>query len=240
MPESINAYMKTNNSTQSAQSGPLLIGLLSLALASWWWLAGIPVIAAEESPTAEKALEQLLDGNQRFVANAVKRPHQNLERRKELTKGQAPFAIILTCSDSRVSPEVIFDQGLGDLFVIRNAGNLVDDHTLGSLEYAVEHLHASLVVVMGHGKCGAVSAAVGGGHAPGHIHSVVESIEPAVEQSKDQPGDKIDNAIRANAKRMADIINRVEPILNEAVKAGKLKVVAACYDLDSGEVKIIK
>jgi carbonic anhydrase len=139
-----------------------------------------------------------------------------------------------------VGPEVVFDQGLGDLFVVRNAGNVLDDHTIGSIEYAVEHLHAPLIVVLGHSKCGAVSAAIAGGHAPGHIASVVEAIEPAVEETKNQPGDKVDNTVQANARRVAAVLNRVEPILSEAVKDGKLKVVAARYDLDTGRVELLK
>jgi len=193
-----------------------------------------------ESPSADQALQKLLAGNLRYVTNAATHPDQTPERRAEVAKGQSPFAIVLTCADSRVSPEVVFDQGLGDLFVVRNAGNVLDDHTIGSIEYAVEHLHAQLVIVLGHGQCGAVSAAVAGGHAPGHIASVVEAIEPAVELAKDLPGDKVDNVVRTNAKRVAEILNRVEPILSESVKSGKVKVVAARYDLGSGQVEVIK
>ena len=195
---------------------------------------------AADALTGEQALQKLLDGNQRYAANTATHPDQTPERRTEVAKAQAPFAIVLTCADSRVSPEVVFDQGLGDLFVVRNAGNVLDDHTIGSMEYGVEHLHAPLIIVLGHSKCGAVSAAVAGGHAPGHIASVVEAIEPAVEETKNQAGDKVDNAVQANARRMAVILNRVEPILNEAVKEGKLKIVAARYDLDSGRVELLK
>lgn len=202
-------------------------------------LAAFAALAAD-LPTGEQALERLIEGNQRFVTNAVQHPRQNPARRAELTKGQEPFAIVLTCADSRVAPEVVFDQGLGDLFVLRNAGNVLDDHTIGSIEYAVEHLHTHLIIVMGHEKCGAVSAAVSGSEAPGHIHSVVDAIEPAIAQAKAQSGDKVDNAVRANAQRVAGIIARVEPIINKAVKAGELKVVAARYDLATGQVAILK
>jgi len=196
--------------------------------------------AADQSLTADQSLQKLQEGNQRYVAAQATHPNQTAERRAETSKGQAPFAIVLTCADSRVSPEVVFDQGLGDLFVVRNAGNVLDDHMIGSIEYAVEHLHAPLIVVLGHSACGAVSAAVAGGHAPGHIHSIIEALEPALERAKDQPGDKVDNTVRANAKRMAEILNRIEPIVGEAVKAGKLKVVAARYDLGSGQVELLK
>lgn len=195
---------------------------------------------AEHQITGEESLALLMDGNARFTSGEVIRPHQTTTRRAELAKGQSPVAIILTCSDSRVSPELYFDQGLGDLFVIRNAGNVLDDHVLGSIEYAVEHLHTPLIVVVGHEKCGAVSAAVAGGHAPGHIASIVESIEPAVEAAKDQPGDKIDNTVCANARRSAQQVSEAPPFLTEALKSGKLKIVAARYELSTGRVVILQ
>lgn len=198
------------------------------------------VASTAQSLSGDEALKKLTEGNQRYLANAATHPNQTAERRAETAKGQTPFAIILTCADSRVAPEVVFDQGLGDLFVLRNAGNVLDDHMLGSMEYAVEHLKVSLVVVLGHSQCGAVSATVAGGHAPGHIHSVVEAIEPALENVKDQAGDKVDNVVRANAKRGAGIVARVEPILSEAVKAGRLKVVSARYDISTGQIEFLK
>ena len=136
---------------------------LCLAIAAPLAAAGEPAAAI----SADDALAQLVEGNRRFVSGEVARPHQSAARRAELAKGQAPVAIVLTCSDSRVAPELYFDQGLGDLFVIRNAGNVLDDHVLGSIEYAVEHLHVPLLIVIGHEKCGAVSAAVGGGERRG-------------------------------------------------------------------------
>jgi carbonic anhydrase len=196
--------------------------------------------AKPSGPTAEQAWQRLMEGNARFVAGNATHPGQTSQRRTELTNGQAPFAIVLTCADSRVAPELFFDQGLGDLFVIRNAGNLLDDHVIGSMEYAVEHLHVPLIVVVGHEKCGAVSAAVAGGEAPGHIRSVVEAIEPAVEKAKGQPGDRVDNTVRAHALRGAEILNRVGPILNEAIHDGKLMVIAARYDLGTGRIEALK
>lgn len=194
---------------------------------------------ASDPAGSDQALLRLVKGNERYVANAAEHPRQSSERRAETSKGQEPFAIVLTCADSRVCPEVVFDQGLGDLFVLRNAGNILDDHTIGSIEYAVEHLHTRLIIVMGHEKCGAVSAAVAGGEAPGHIHSVVEAIKPAVDQTK-ATGDKVENAVRANAQRVASILSRTEPIISQEVKAGKVKVVAARYDLATGRVEILK
>ena len=197
-------------------------------------------VGKESNLTADQALQRLVAGNERYVAGAATHPDQTAQRRAELAKGQFPFAIVLTCSDSRVVPELFLDQGLGDLFVIRNAGNILDDHVIGSMEYAVEHLHVPLVLVVGHEKCGAVSAAVAGGEAPGHIRSVVEALEPAVEQAKKLPGDKVDNAVRANAQRAAEILTRVDPILKEAASSGKLMVVPARYDLVTGRLEILK
>ncbi len=201
-----------------------------------------PFVSADEptpSLTADEALARLVEGNRRFTSGEVVHPHQTAARRIELAKGQSPIAVVVTCSDSRVSPELYFDQGLGDLFVIRNAGNVIDDHVLGSIEYAVEHLHVSLIVIVGHEKCGAVAATVAGGKVPGHIGSIVESIAPAIEAAKDQPGDKVDNTVRANARHSADQVCHDEPMLGEAIHSGKVKVVSARYELATGRVEIL-
>ncbi len=202
--------------------------------------AAAPVSAAPAGLTGEQALQKLLEGNRRFVAGQSLHPDQTNERRLALAGGQAPCAIVLTCSDSRVAPELFLDQGLGDLFVIRNAGNVLDDHVIGSMEYAVEHLHVNLILVVGHEKCGAVSAAVAGGEIPGHIHSLTDALAPALELSKDLPGDKVDNAVRANAQRAVEVLAHVEPILKAAVLSGQLRIVAARYDLDTGKLDILK
>jgi carbonic anhydrase len=149
--------------------------------------------------------------------------------------GQSPFAVILGCADSCVPPEVFCDQGLGDLFVVRNAGNVVDEVVLGSLEYGVEHLGAPLVVVLGHTQCGAVTAAVQGGHAAGHIGSIVDRRQPAVAAASRQAGDAVLNAIRANVQQAVAALQACQPILAEAVKLGQLKIVGGLYHLDTGE-----
>jgi carbonic anhydrase len=134
---------------------------------------------------------------------------------------------------------LIFDQGLGDVFTIRVAGNIASDDELGSIEYAVEHLHTKLIVVLGHEKCGAVSAAVAGGKAPGHLQALVTAIEPSVREVRGQAGDEIHNCVLANARRVAREIRESEPILKEAVQKEGLKVVAADYALDTGVVTIL-
>jgi carbonic anhydrase len=219
--------------------------LLRLALVAT--LSGFSLVygaaahASADSPAVapDAALARLLAGNQRFVAGTATHPHQSAAHRASLAEGQKPFAIVLTCADSRVAPELYFDQGLGDLFVLRNAGNVLDDHIVGSIEYAVEHLHVGLIVVVGHSKCGAVSAAVAGGHAPGHIHTIVDSIKPAVDAVKGQPGDPADLTVRAHARRVAEILGRLEPIVGAAVKAGHVKVVASRYELATGRIELL-
>ncbi len=186
------------------------------------------------------ALDLLIEGNERFVANKSTHPHQTIERRVEMTQGQHPFAVVLACSDSRVSPEIVFDRGLGDIFVVRTAGNLVDDIALGSIEYATEHLGASLIMVMGHSKCGAVTAAVQSDDAPGHVGNIIKAIKLAVEKAKGQQGNQLDNSIRANIQIITDLIATCEPILCELVKEGHVKVVGAHYDIDTNGVTVYR
>jgi len=201
----------------------------------------VPAFAAENTPVLkpDDSLVRLVEGNKRFVTGSTTHPDQSTERRAQLAEGQHPFAIVLACADSRLSPELIFDEGLGDLFVIRNAGNLLDDHVIASIEYAVEHLHVPLIVVLGHTKCGAVTAAVAGGELPGHLPSIAESLAPAVTMAKKKPGDAVDNAVRISARLSTAALAGMEPIIGEAVKAGKVKVVAARYDIATGQVDIL-
>lgn len=186
-----------------------------------------------------KALQALLDGNKRFAGSKQIHPNQDKKRRDEVSKGQKPFAVIVGCSDSRIPPEILFDQGIGDLFIIRLAGNIVDDLALGSIEYAADHLGTRLIVVLGHSKCGAVTATVQGGEAHGHVAGIVNAIIPAVEKAKETPGDLVDNAIRENAKLVAANIASSKPILEKMVGEGKIAVVTLYYDIDTGLVEIL-
>jgi len=185
------------------------------------------------------ALPRLLAGNHRYVTGTVAHPNQTAGRRRAVAGSQHPFAIILGCADSRVPPEVVFDQGLGDLFVVRVAGNIADPAALASIEYAAEHLGVELIVVLGHSRCGAVDAAVKGGEAPGHLSVLVDAIMPAVEKTRDQPGDRLNNAVKANALLVAEQLRTSDPVLSHLVQDGKLRVVAALYDLDSGKVDVL-
>ncbi len=198
-------------------------------------------VAAEAGSAGgiEASRQKLLDGNKRYVGAKLSHPNQTAERRAEVAKGQHPFAAIVSCSDSRVPPEVVFDQGMGDLFVIRLAGNVLDDAALGSLEYAVEHLGVKYILVLGHERCGAVDATVKAGEVPGHIGSLVKAIKPAVEKVRNDPGDLLDNAVRANVVMVVQQLKSSAPILEEAVKKNELKIEGARYDLDDGVVALI-
>lgn len=189
--------------------------------------------------TPDAALNKLMNGNQRYIDQKRTFPDQSRSRIAAVAKGQHPFAIVLACSDSRVAPEILFDQGLGDIFDIRVAGNILDDAVLGSMEYAAAELGVPLLVVLGHERCGAVKATLDAKPVPGHIGSLVAAIKPALDSIKGQKGDPLDNAVRANVKMNVKKLKSSSPILAEAVKAGKLKVVGGRYDLDSGKVDII-
>ena len=189
---------------------------------------------------ADQALARLMEGNRRYVRDKEQHPDETLARRRELQDGQHPFAVILSCSDSRVPPELIFDQGLGDLFAIRVAGNIVGDDELASIEYAVEHLHTKLIVVLGHEKCVAVTAAVQGENEPGHLKAVLSAIQPSVDETRNIPGDKVHNCVLANARRVSRQIRESEPVLRELVENGSVRVVAADYALASGKVTILQ
>ena len=194
------------------------------------------VLAAEHpaaSVSADAALAKLKEGNLRFASSEVSQSKPTAARRAETAQEQHPFAIILGCADSRTAPELIFDQNLGDLFVIRTAGNLVDDHALGSIEYAVAHLGARLVVVLGHQRCGAVKAALESDHAPGHIESLVRDIQPAVKAAKGKPGDALSATVTENARQVAAQI-KVKAALGDLAK--EVRIVSAVYDLDTGKI----
>src|SRR5262245_2503754 len=191
---------------------------------------------AEEKITADSVLAELKSGNEHHVTHRYKRPHQNNKRQRELVSGQHPHAEILSCSDSRVPPEIVFDQGLGDLFTVRVAGNVITDTEIGSLEYGAEHLHIPLLVVLGHQSCGAVTAALQGGAAEGHIAALVNLIKPAVDKSRGMPGDTVANAVRVNVQMVVQQLRASTPVLSELVAHGKLKIVGGVYSLETGEV----
>jgi len=198
----------------------------------------VPSVVHAEGAT-KSAWDILRTGNQRFVSGNVKHPHQQIEYRESLAAGQHPSAVVLTCSDSRVSPELIFDQGLGDLFVIRTAGNVVDAIGVGSIEYAVEHLHTGLVVVMGHEKCGAVTATLEGGDAQGGIKAIVDQIRTHLAEENVTTTDNVTLGVDANVKAVVRQLSTSEPVLKEKVANG-LKIVGARYNLATGIVEEVQ
>ncbi len=190
---------------------------------------------------ADEAAAMLLSGNSEYQAGRFDNKNRSASRRQEVAGGQHPFAIIVSCSDSRVPPEVVFNKGLGELFVVRTAGHVVDDVAIASIEYAVEHLGSNLILVLGHKKCGAVGAAVGGGETGGHLPSIIGAIRPAVEKARrGQPGDLADQAMIENVRLVREKLEQSKPVLAHAVEKGKLRIVGGFYDISSGKVTIMQ
>jgi carbonic anhydrase len=188
---------------------------------------------------ARETLDDLRDGNRRFCADRAEGPRRNAERRRAVAAEQSPKAAVLTCSDSRVVPEILFDQGLGDLFVVRTAGHVLDRGAVGSLEYALEHLQVPLFVILGHSRCGAVTSAVAGRPGPGSLDWVLNAIRPAVWATASAQGDAVENAAREHARRALSDIARMSALLHEAVEQRRLSMVSAYYDLASGSVEFL-
>jgi len=191
--------------------------------------------------SAEAALQELKNGNDRYVLDHVEHPHEGAQRRVDLSIAQHPFAIVLGCADSRVVPELIFDQGVGDLFVLRVAGNVADDAVIASIEYAVEHLGTRLVVVLGHEKCGAVIAAINHAFSEGKLNSLISYIEPAVRAigNLSDGKDTIGDTVKTHVNLMVQAIASTAPILCHEVEMGTLKVVPAYYRLATGKVDFL-
>jgi carbonic anhydrase len=191
------------------------------------------------SAMADEALGRLLAGNQRFVADRRSYPDQTPAHRRELTAGQHPFAAILSCADSRVPPEIIFDQGLGNLFTVRVAGNIADNASLGSLEYAVQHLGVPLIVVLSHSGCGAGQAAMASDDMQGQIATLVAAIQSAVKLAKTGPGEALDQAVRINVAVIVRQLRTAALILAPLVDKGSIKILGGHYDLASGVVELL-
>ena len=199
---------------------------------------------ATDNLKTKNGLMVLIEGNKRFMENHPIHPDQTLDRIRSLKKGQHPFAVIVSCSDSRVPPELIFDQGLGDLFVIRNAGNIIDDYELGSIEYAVEHLHTPLIIVLGHTQCGAIGAFIEHKHdsISNHIQKIVDYIktEPEEMEISENITNYYDEAVKANVLHGVHILQKSEPVIAELVKHNQVKIMGALFDLETGKVNIVE
>jgi carbonic anhydrase len=216
------------------------IGALGLTTIATRWLYPIEQAKAAIDPSLspDDALQKLLEGNQRFVQHHPNYPDQSELRLHEVAQAQHPFATVLTCADSRVPVELIFDQGVGDIFDIRIAGNIATPEVVGSIEYAVALLSTPLLMVLGHERCGAVTAAVQNKPLPGEIGTFVEAILPAVQRVKNQPGDAVENVVTENVRYQIEQLQR-SSLLSEQWQSGKLKIVGGRYDLDTGTVEII-
>lgn len=233
-----------NGFTRREVMGTAAVGVAAVTFGNGTLAAAPPASAVTAPPslTPDQALEALKRGNREFLAGRAAVPDANGRRRLEIARAQFPIAVLVSCSDSRVPPELLFGRGLGELFIIRNAGNSIDTVAMGSLEYAVAELNVPLVVIMGHERCGAVAAAVSvvqdGATFPGSIGQMVEPIIPAVlDARRNNPTDLLDASVRANVRRtVARLREFSEPMVLDRIKQRKLRVVGARYDLDDGNV----
>jgi carbonic anhydrase len=224
--------------------------VLGLGLATPWSLLSAAQKAVATSPnnlSPDESLKDLLAGNERFVKGQPMSPRRSPAEFSSLAAGQYPEAVVISCADSRVAPELLFDVGVGDIFVVRIAGNVIGGTGVtvkGSIEYAVAELNVPLIFVLGHSSCGAVKSAMKHIDAkdslPGAINGLVELLKPAVIKSHDMPGDPLDNAIAMNVRMGIDRLNRLQPIVAPRVAEGKLKVVGGVYDLKTGAVTMVK
>lgn len=194
-----------------------------------------------ENIPAEEALAKLIKGNERFIELKEKHPDSDKKRRKEMLKGQHPFVVILSCSDSRIPPELIFDQGLGDIFEIRNAGNVLNEHVIGSIEYAVMHCGVKLIVIMGHQDCGAIAATLSGVSETKYIKALEDSIQPAVDDCK-KKGIEVnsDNVVKTHIMQDINELLTQDTELVKYMKENNVQIVPAYYHIDSGKVDFLK
>ena len=235
--------------TEPAQFARRNILKLAACAAAGFSIAPRALAASVKAPpkpenviSADAALNRLMNGNARYIEGVSKR-HDFRHEREALSKGQNPFAAVLSCANSRIAPEYCFDTARGDLFVCRIAGNFASDEMVASLEYAVQVLNTPLIMVLGHEACGAVDAAVksikDGTTLPGHLPSLVTAISPAVNAVQGQPGDTLTNAIRRNVGLNVDKLKTATPILSAFVNDKKIRVVGGLYELKSGQVELL-
>lgn len=232
MPQTTQNFLSRRHLLQFG-AGAIGTGVLTAGLKGGF-VTPQPAIA-KENLTPDQAIDSLMAGNQRFVDNKRKNPNQDNARLTEVAKGQQPFAAILGCADSRVPSEIIFDQGLGDLFVCRVAGNIATDEQIGSLEFGAAVLGTKVIMVIGHERCGAVDATIKGAQVPGRIGTLLEAIQPAIAQMKVPAGDRLEAATKANVLYQIEKL-KTSPVLAELIQQGKLKIIGGYYDLDTGVV----
>jgi carbonic anhydrase len=236
--------MNANHPLAAPVSRRRALGLLSLsgAAVAAGGLAAVPLHAADESAlpvihTPADALRELMAGNRRFVDGRPVGPHRNMARVREVAEGQSPFAAVLSCADSRVPPEIVFDQGFGDVFVCRAAGNIVTPELIGSLEFGTMVLGAKALVVLGHTHCGAVKATIAGQAVPGQISTLYRHIRPAVDRSATR---ELEDVARHNVRIQADLLRTSSPVIAQLIAEEKLVVVGGVYDLATGRVTLLE
>lgn len=238
-----NGFVGRRNLLKLVGVGGASIAATTVVSSSW----GTQPAVAQQTDTKEKpqpvspdnALKRLLEGNRRFTKEKRRTPNQSRLRLQEIATAQYPFASILGCADSRVPAEIVFDQGLGDLFVVRLAGNVVSPTATGSLEFATSVLGSQLIIVLGHERCGAVQAALKSAPLPGRIGTFVEDIKPALNGIKAQSNDAVNDAVVANIRYQVDLLRESSSILTQLIEEGKLKIVGGRYDLDTGAVTLV-
>ena len=214
------------------------IGTGILAARAGAELAAPEPAMAQNNVTPDQALQMLIEGNQRFVEARRQNPNQDWTRIAQVAPSQAPFAAILGCADSRVPLEIIFDRGFGDIFGCRVAGNVATPEEIGSLEFGTLILGAKVLMVLAHERCGAVKATIEGASVPGQIGSLLQAIQPAVDSTRNQPGDRVENACKANAILQANRL-KASPVISDLINQNRMRVVPAYYDLDTGAVTIL-
>jgi carbonic anhydrase len=236
--------MNANHPLAAPVSRRRALGLLSLsgAAVAAGGLGAVPLHAADESAlpvihTPADALRELMAGNRRFVEGRPVGPHRNMARVREVAGGQSPFAAVLSCADSRVPPEIVFDQGFGDVFVCRAAGNIVTPELIGSLEFGTAVLGAKALVVLGHTHCGAVKATIAGQAVPGQISTLYRHIRPAVDRSATR---ELEDVARHNVRIQAELLRTSSPVIAQLIAEEKLVVAGGVYDLETGRVTLLE
>jgi len=237
--------MKLNNNPLNVNRRSLIkygggfIGTSFIATIMGNNLINPPIAEAQNKEiTPDQVLEKLVAGNDRFVNQKRTKRNQDQNRLTEVAQGQEPFAAILGCADSRVPAEIVFDQGLGDLFVCRVAGNIATPEEIGSLEFGTLVLGAKVLMVMGHERCGAVKAAIKGGELPGQIGSLIKSIDIGTVTPKSDDLNSLEKAAKANVSHQVEVLKK-SPVLSDLIAKGQLKIVGSYYDLDTGKISLV-
>jgi len=221
------------------QLGAVAIGTGTLTAGLGSKLVAAQTPAAPKDMTPQQALQMLMEGNERFVKRKTKNStNRDVTRVRAVSQNQYPFASILSCADSRVPAEIIFDQGFGDLFMCRVAGNVATPEEIGSLEFGTAVLGSKILMVMGHKRCGAVSAAIKGGEFPGQIGTLISAIQPALKNANISTNNQLEEAVKANVLYQVQILNK-SPVVSQLIQTNKLKVVGSYYDLDTGAVTLV-